>query len=215
MKLSDLNDLFLHELKDVYDAEHQLLKALPRMAKDASATELQQAFEEHLAQTEQQVERLESVFEACGEEPKREPCTGMKGLIAEGERLMKENAEPDVMDAGLIAAAQRVEHYEIAAYGTLVAWAGTAGIDGAAELLQATLDEEKMTDRKLSAIAQSNVNVDAETSDDEMEEEDEAAAARRSRQRSRSGSQQRPSGGRNAGRQRTRSRKARSSRARR
>ena len=134
MKLSDLNDLFLHELKDIYDAEHQLLKALPRMARAASSTELQQAFEDHLAQTEQHVERLESVFEACGEEPERETCAGMKGLVAEGERLLKENAEPDVLDAGLIAAAQRVEHYEIAAYGTLIAWAGTAGIDGATEL---------------------------------------------------------------------------------
>ena len=212
MKLSDLNDLFLHELKDVYDAEHQLLKALPRMAKAASSTELQQAFEEHLAQTEQQVERLESVFEACGESPERESCVGMKGLIAEGERLIKEDPEPDVLDAGLIAAAQRVEHYEIAAYGTLVAWADTAGIDGAAELLQATLEEEKMTDQKLSAIAESNVNIEAETEGDEEEEEEEAGS--RSRQGSRSSSQPRRSGGRNASRQRTRSRKSRSSRAR-
>ena len=211
MKLSDLNDLFLHELKDVYDAEHQLLKALPRMAKAASSTELQQAFEEHLAQTEQHVERLESVFESCGEEPERESCVGMKGLIAEGERLMKENAEADVLDAGLISAAQRVEHYEIAAYGTLVAWAGTAGIEGAAELLQTTLDEEKMTDQKLSAIAESNVNIEAEAEGEEEEEEEEGT---RSRQGSRSGAQQRRSGSRNASRQRTRSRKSRSSRTR-
>jgi hypothetical protein len=137
----------------------------------------------------------------------------MKGLIAEGERLMKENAEADVMDAGLIAAAQRVEHYEIAAYGTLVAWAGTAGIDGAAELLQATLDEEKKTDQKLSAIAESNVNIEAETEGEEEEEEEEAAGSR-SRQGSRSNPEPRPSGGRNTSRQRTRSRKSRSSRAR-
>ena len=209
MKLSDLNDLFLHELKDVYDAEHQLLKALPRMAKAATSTELQQAFEDHLAQTEQHVERLESVFESCGEEPERETCVGMKGLIAEGEKLLKANPEPDVLDAGLISAAQRVEHYEIAAYGTLIAWAGTAGIDGAAELLQTTLDEEKMADQKLSDIAESSVNVEAET-----EEEDEAEEETPTRQRAPSSSQRSPGGG-NASRHRTRSRKSRSSKARR
>lgn len=209
MKLSDLNDLFLHELKDVYDAEHQLLKALPRMAKAATSTELQQAFEDHLAQTEQHVERLESVFESCGEEPERETCVGMKGLIAEGEKLLKANPEPDVLDAGLISAAQRVEHYEIAAYGTLIAWAGTAGIDGATELLQTTLDEEKMADQKLSDIAESSVNVEAET-----EEEDEAEEETPTRQRAPSSSQRSPGGG-NASRHRTRSRKSRSSKARR
>jgi ferritin-like metal-binding protein YciE len=212
MKLADLNDLFLHELKDLYDAEHQLLKALPRMAKAASSPELRAAFEEHLAQTEDHVERLESVFEAFGEKPDRETCVGMKGLIAEGERLMKDNAEPDVMDAGLISAAQRVEHYEIAAYGTLVTWAGTSGIDGAAELLQATLDEEKLTDQKLSAIAESSVNLEAETGDMEEEEEAEESTAG---QGSRSPSQQRRAGRGNNSRQRTRSRKSRSSRSRR
>lgn len=209
MKLSDLNDLFLHELKDIYDAEHQLLQALPRMAKAATSTELQRAFEEHLAQTERQVERLESVFEACGEEPERETCAGMKGLVAEGEKLLKANAEPDALDAGLIAAAQRVEHYEIAAYGTLVSWAGTAGIDGVAELLQTTLNEEKAADKKLSAIAESHVNLEAETSDEEEEEEDAP-----SRQRASSGSQQGRSGSGSASKHRTRSRKSRSSKTR-
>lgn len=181
MKIADLNELFLHELKDVYDAEHQLLKALPKMAKAATAPELKKAFENHLLETEQHVARLESVFEACGETPDRETCAGMKGLVAEGEKLMKEDIEPDALDAALIGAAQRVEHYEMAAYGTLISWAGTAGVEGAAELLEATLDEEKAADRKLTTIAESTVNVEAETEGEEEDEEGEEPASGRVR----------------------------------
>ena len=204
MKLSDLNDLFLHELKDLYDAEHQLLKALPKMAKAATSAELSQAFENHLAETESHVARLESVFEACGERPERETCVGMKGLIAEGEKLLRSGAEPEVLDAGLISAAQRVEHYEIAAYGTLIAWAGPAGIE-VADLLETTLSEEKAADETLSNIAETEVNVQAETAEDEESEDSERPA---------SGS--RPSTGRAGTRPQPRQRrKSRSSRARR
>lgn len=191
MKLSDLNDLFLHELKDLYDAEHQLLKALPKMAKAATSTELSQAFENHLAETEEHVSRLESVFEACGETPERETCVGMKGLIAEGEKLLKSGAEPEVLDAGLISAAQRVEHYEIAAYGTLIAWAGSAGMD-VADLLETTLSEEKAADEKLSNIAEAEVNVVAETADDEESDVRERSASSPRSGTSRSASRAQP-----------------------
>lgn len=158
MRLETLKDLFVNELKDVFDAEHQILKALPKMTKAASLTELQTAFEEHLQQTKGHVTRLEQVFEIMGERAQRKKCDGMKGLLEEGESLMEEDAEASVRDAGLIAGAQRVEHYEMAAYGSLKSWATQLNNDEAAGLLEETLAEEKAADQKLSEIANSAVN---------------------------------------------------------
>jgi ferritin-like metal-binding protein YciE len=161
MKLDSLQDLFYDHLKDTYDAEHQITKALPRMAKAATNPELKAAFEEHLTQTEEHIKRLEQVFEAIGKKATRKTCAGMKGLIEEGSELIKEDTVPEVLDAGLIAAAQKVEHYEIAAYGTAASYANMLGEGQAAGLLQETLDEEKATDEKLTEIAESTVNVQA------------------------------------------------------
>jgi ferritin-like metal-binding protein YciE len=162
MKLNTLQDLFVEELQDVYDAENQILKALPKMAKAASAPELQRAFEEHLEQSRMHVERLDRVFQQLGAKPKGKPCKGMQGLIAEGEEMIKEKADPAVRDAGLIAAAQRVEHYEMAAYGCARTYARQLGQQQAASLLQQTLDEEGMTDKKLTQLAESLINLEAE-----------------------------------------------------
>jgi ferritin-like metal-binding protein YciE len=161
MEMKNLQDLFLDVLKDTYDAEHQITKALPKMAKAATNPDLKAAFEEHLAQTENQITRLEQVFEAIGKKATRKTCKGMKGLIEEGAEIMQEDAEPEVLDAGLIAAAQKVEHYEISAYGTAAAYANMLGESQAAGLLKETLDEEKMTDEKLTKLAESTVNVQA------------------------------------------------------
>lgn len=160
-ELQSLEDLFLEDLKDVYNAENQILKALPRMAKKASAPELRRAFEQHLKQTETQVQRLERVFASIGQKAKGKTCKGMQGLIEEGKEKMSEDIEEDVLDAALIAAAQKVEHYEIAAYGTLRAWAETLGNQQAVKLLQQTLDEEGETDKKLTQLAEQLVNVEA------------------------------------------------------
>jgi ferritin-like metal-binding protein YciE len=153
MTLHTLEDLFLHELQDLYDAENQIVKALPKMAKSASSPELKRAFENHAVETKTQVERLTQVFEQLGKSAKGKKCEAMKGLLAEGEDLMGENAEPEVLDAALIASAQKVEHYEIAGYGTVREWAQILGHTEAAELLNQTLDEESATDEKLSSIA--------------------------------------------------------------
>jgi ferritin-like metal-binding protein YciE len=161
MKLDTLQDLFLDTLKDTYDAEHQITKALPKMAKATSNPQLKAAFEKHLTQTENQIKRLERVFEAVGKKATRKSCAGMKGLIEEGSELMKEDAEAEVLDAGLIAAAQKVEHYEISAYGTLAAYANLLGDNQSVKLLQQTLDEEKQTDENLSKLAETAVNVEA------------------------------------------------------
>lgn len=160
-ELQSLEDLFLEDLKDLYNAENQILKALPRMAKKASAPELRRAFEQHLKQTEGQVQRLERVFASIDEKPKGKTCKGMQGLIEEGKEAMSEDIKDDVLDAALIAAAQKVEHYEIAAYGTLRAWAEMLGNQQAAKLLQQTLDEEGETDKKLTELAEQLVNVEA------------------------------------------------------
>ncbi|MEP6571980.1 MAG: ferritin-like domain-containing protein [Gemmatimonadota bacterium] len=161
MKMESLRDLYIQELKDLYSAETQILKALPKMAKAATHPELQSAFEEHLDQTRMQKARLEEIFEALGDSPRGKTCKGMKGIISEGSDLLGEDAEPAVLDAGLIAAAQHVEHYEIAGYGCVRAYAELLGEHHAVTLLQQSLDEEETTDRKLTALAGRLVNVDA------------------------------------------------------
>ncbi len=162
MKLHSLEDLFHEQLRDMFDAEKQLLKALPKMAKAASADELRHAFEEHLDQTRGHVERLERVFESIGKKPRGKSCQAMEGLVEEGADLIDADAEPMVLDAGLIAAAQRVEHYEMAVYGCLRTWAHQLGNHEAAELIEQTLHEEKEADQKLTHIAESMVNLAAQ-----------------------------------------------------
>lgn len=160
-KLNTLDDLFLEQIQDLYDAEHQITKALPKMAKAASSSDLQKAFQMHLEQTERQITRLEQVFDTIGQKAKGKTCEAMKGLIKEGDELLSTRADASVMDAGLIASAQRVEHYEMAGYGTVRTWARLLGNTKAATLLQQTLDEEGQTDQKLSQIAERIVNAKA------------------------------------------------------
>jgi ferritin-like metal-binding protein YciE len=158
MDLDSLQKLFVHELKDLYSAENQILEALPKMAEKASNPDLRQAFELHKRQTEEQVRRLEQIFDTLEHKPGGHKCKGMEGLIEEGEEVMKDAESDEVRDAGMIAAAQRVEHYEIAAYGTARTYARMLGRDDAAQLLQQTLDEEGETDKKLTSLAESRVN---------------------------------------------------------
>ena len=165
MEMESLRDLYLDELKDVYNAEKQLVTALPKMAKRASHEELRSAFEDHLAVTQEQVRRLETIFDDMGKPARGKKCLGMEGLIAEGKEMMEEDMEPEVLDAALISAAQRVEHYEIAAYGTLRTYARQLGYDNHAQLLQQSLDEEGEADKLLTQIAESTVNIDANTAD--------------------------------------------------
>jgi ferritin-like metal-binding protein YciE len=160
-KLKSLHDLYVSELKDLYSAENQILKALPKMARAATSSQLQQAFEEHLQQTQMQVERLDRIFGRLGAKPTGRKCQGMAGLIEEGSEMMGENMEPDVMDAALIVSAQKVEHYEMAGYGSVRTFAQMLGDREAAQLLQQTLDEEGETDKKLSQLAESVVNREA------------------------------------------------------
>jgi ferritin-like metal-binding protein YciE len=166
MAMESLQDLYLHELKDIYSAEKQILQALPRMAKNASHNELRQAFEEHQRVTEEQVRRLETIFDDLGQNPGGKKCKGMEGLIEEGKEVLEEDADPDVRDAALIAAAQRVEHYEISAYGTARTYARQLGFDKHVELLERTLDEESQTDERLTKLAESRVNTDAQVGRD-------------------------------------------------
>lgn len=177
-KIDSLNALLEEELKDIYSAEKQLLKALPKMAKKATSEELRAALEEHLEVTEGQVERLEQVFEALGKPAKAKTCKAMQGLVEEATEIMEEDADDAVMDAGIIAAAQKVEHYEIASYGTVRTWARLCGEEEAAELLQETLDEEAEADKKLTELAENFVNPEAESGDDD--EESESAGAKKS-----------------------------------
>jgi ferritin-like metal-binding protein YciE len=163
MGMETFQDLYLHELKDIYSAEKQILQALPKMAEKASHAELRQAFDEHRRVTEEQVKRLDTIFDDLGQKPGGEKCVGMEGLIKEGREILEEKADPDVRDAALIAAAQRVEHYEIAAYGTARTYARQLGFDNHVELLQRTLDEESNTDERLTKMAEGRVNRDAET----------------------------------------------------
>jgi ferritin-like metal-binding protein YciE len=161
MEMEDLRDLYVEELRDLYSAEKQLLKALPKMAKAATNEELAQGFEEHLEQTKGHVDRLEQIFEELGKKPTGKVCKAMQGLIEEGKELMSEDASEEVMDAGLIAAAQRVEHYEIAGYGTVRTFAKVLGEREAMKLLQQTLEEEAQTDKKLTKLAESTINLEA------------------------------------------------------
>src|SRR5882757_2763429 len=163
MKLNTLEDLLHHELKDLYSAENQLVKALPKMAKAATHEDLKAGFEEHLEQTKNHVARLEQIAESCECTLTGLKCKAMVGLIEEGGELIHEDADPTVRDAGLIGAAQRVEHYEIAAYGTARSLATRLGHEDIAEILDQTLEEEKETDAKLTELAESAVNEEAET----------------------------------------------------
>lgn len=165
--MRSLRDLYVEELKDLYNAENQLVKALPRMAKAASAPELKAAFTEHLEVTKGQVERLEKVFEALGVSPRGKKCKAMEGLIEEGKELLEEEASPAVLDAALIVAAQKVEHYEMAGYGSVRTFAQMLGFAEAARLLQQTLDEEAQADEKLTALAEAIINPEAEEAEPE------------------------------------------------
>ena len=156
-----LNDLFLHTLKDIYYSERQIMRALPKMMKKAAHPELKQALEMHRSETEGQIERLQKIFEMLEKPARGVKCEAMDGILSEAESLMEEVEDPEVGDAGMIANAQAVEHYEITRYGTLIAWAEELGMPDAAELLQQTLDEEKATDKKLTALAEKRVNKDA------------------------------------------------------
>jgi ferritin-like metal-binding protein YciE len=157
-EFNSLEELFEHELKDLYDAELRLTEALPKLAEKAASPALKRAFQNHLRETEKQVERLRSIFESLGVEAEREKCDAMTGLIKEGSAVIDAEGDPNVLDAALIAAAQRAEHYEIAAYGTARAFARQLNNEYAAELLEQTLEEEKATDQKLTMIAEGSVN---------------------------------------------------------
>jgi ferritin-like metal-binding protein YciE len=161
MKLDSLEELYVEELRDLYNAEHQILKALPKMAKAASSREREKGFVEHLQQTKGQVDRLDQIFADLGKSTKGKKCEAMEGLLKEGAELLGADAEPSVLDAALIAAAQRVEHYEIAGYGCVRTYAKLLGHNEASKLLQQTLDEEKRTDEKLTELAVGSINTEA------------------------------------------------------
>lgn len=161
MRLESLHELFVTELRDTYDAENQLIKALPKMVDKANYPELKNAITEHLEQTRNQAQRLEEIFESLGEKVKGQKCQGMKGILEEGEDLAGENGDPAAIDAGIIGSAQKVEHYEIASYGSLCTWAEMMGHQRELQLLRQTLQEEKEADQKLTQLAQRLINVDA------------------------------------------------------
>ena len=160
-KITSLEDLYTDMLKDLYSAEKQLVQALPKMAKAAQSADLEKAFQEHLKQTEEHVARIERIFSDMDSSPRGKKCVAMEGLVAEGKELLEEDVDPDVLDAGLIAAAQKVEHYEISSYGTARTWAESLGKDKAARLLQKTLEEESAANDKLTQIAESRANLRA------------------------------------------------------
>jgi ferritin-like metal-binding protein YciE len=161
MSLNSMEDLFIHHLKDVYYAEKKLVQNLPKMARKAESKDLAQAFEQHLKETEKQVTRLEKVFKLCELEPRGKKCPAIDGLLEEGKEIMEEAEEPNVLDAGMLAAAQAVEHYEICRYGTLIAWAEELGMREAVSLLRETLAEEKNADKLLSQLAERKLNREA------------------------------------------------------
>ena len=180
MAMDSLKDLYIDELKDLYNAENQLLKALPKMAKKASAPELKRAFQDHLAQTEGHVDRLKKIFKGMGEKPTGKTCKAMKGLIEEGKEIIEEDGDGSVLDAALIGAAQRVEHYEMAGYGVVRTFASLLGEENAMQTLQRTLNEEGETDKKLTRLAESIINVEAsEAEDDEKPKRKAKKSARR------------------------------------
>ena len=164
MKTGNLEDLFKDELKDLYSAENQLIKALPKMAKASQSKELRMAFEEHLEQTKAQARRIEEICEELGASPRGKKCVGMEGLVEEGKEVMQEELDADTVDAGLIGAAQKVEHYEMAGYGTASAHARQLGLNKAVRLLEKTLEEEKKADQKLTKLAESAINTQAAVS---------------------------------------------------
>ncbi len=161
MKLESLKELYVDQLRDLYDAEHRITDALPKMAGAAKHPDLRNAFNRHLEQTKGHIRRLEQVFEKLGEKPKRSDCEAMKGLIKEGDEVLKAKGDSDVLDAALITSAQRVEHYEMAGYGSVRTYARELGLDDQADLLQQTLDEEGNTDHKLTQLAEQVVNIEA------------------------------------------------------
>jgi len=169
MEMESLRELYIEELKDLYSAENQIIKALPKMVKAATSSELKKGFEQHLAQTRGQVERLEKIFKELDESPKGKKCKGMEGLVEEDSELMKEDFEDALLDAALIGAAQRVEHYEIAAYGTVRAFAEELGESEHVSLLEETLEEEKKTDEKLTELAK-QINAQANEESGEAEQ---------------------------------------------
>lgn len=171
MEMESLKELYVEELKDLWSAENQITKALPKMIKAATNSKLKKAFNTHLKQTERQIKRLERIFKELDESPRGKKCIGMEGLLEEGAELIKEKPDPEVLDAGLIAAAQHVEHYEIAGYGCVRTWARQIGENRQAELLQETLDEEEQTDRLLTDLAESEINIEAEVGEVGSEEE--------------------------------------------
>ena len=177
--MDSLDKLFEETLRDIYYAEKKILKALPKMAKKATSPKLTKAFEKHLRETEGQVERLEEVFTLIGKAARGKTCPAIDGIIEEGEDIMKEAEDDTVRDAGLLAAAQAVEHYEITRYGTLKSWAGKLGMSEVVELLDATLQEEKTTDENLTVLAESEINIAADEGEDEEEEPKRKAGGRR------------------------------------
>jgi ferritin-like metal-binding protein YciE len=180
MEHSALKELYIDELRDIYNAETQLVKALPKMAKASTSDELRSGFEFHLEQTKGHVQRLEEIFDALDEKPTGKKCAGMLGLVKEGEQIMDEDFEREVMDAALISAAQRVEHYEIAAYGCVRSWAELLGENEAVSLLGKTLEEEKQTDQKLTELSE-QINVEAKGQEEEGEEEEAPETRKKAR----------------------------------
>jgi ferritin-like metal-binding protein YciE len=194
---ANLREALVNEIRDIYDAEKQIVKALPKIVKAATSDELRDALESHFVETENQVKRVERVFGLLDEKPRGKHCAGMAGILEEGNETLQEDAEDSVMDAMIIAGAQRVEHYEITAYGTAVAWAEALGLTEVAELLGETLAEEREADEKLSALAESGIN-DAATageSGEEMEEDDENATRTTSKDADQAGMTARSAGG--------------------
>ena len=189
--MSTLREALVNEIKDLYHAEKQLVRALPKLSKGAASAELKDALDTHLEETERQVTRLEEVFEHLDERVKAKNCPGMAGIIEEGSEILSEDFDKMAMDAAIIAAAQRAEHYEIAAYGTAAAWAEALGMSDVHDLLMQTLDEEKAADRKLSALAEQGINAAATSGDDEdgeeEQEEDKSPSSSRSASRPMSG----------------------------
>ena len=199
MALESLQDLYLEQLRDLHSAERQIIEALPKMIKQTSHPELRQAFELHLRQTEEQLRRLEQIGQKSGQKLTGHKCKGMEGLLEEGEELMKERADSDVLDAALISAAQRVEHYEMAGYGCARTYAQLLGLDDDAQLLQRTLDEEGETDHSLTALAERVINVDALTGSAGDREVARGSAGRADRSSGGTASTSRSSGTRRSG----------------